>query len=146
MTPRFLSKELPFAFPLEMLPEEVVRGGKGERRSALGCVWLDLSPYPWWEGTHAEQRAQRQKTVPLYWFCVPETPLTLSGPVFSSVKWKLYHPHTLRLWCCVDVDGHVCYSGGKSLALMPDQAWEGLSLLGCMLVRNSPCEPQFLCL
>lgn len=90
LTPSFLSKELPFAFPLEMLPEEVVRGRKGERRSALGgaCVWLDLSPYPW-GGTHAEQGGQRQKTVPLYWFCVPETSLPLSGPVFSSVKWKL---------------------------------------------------------
>ena len=90
LTPRFLSKELPFTFPLEMLPEEVVRGSKGERRSALGgrvCGWICLHTLG--GGTHAEQGGHRQKTVPLYWFCVPETSLPLSGPVFSSVKWKL---------------------------------------------------------
>lgn len=30
LTPSFLSKELPFALPLEMLPEEVVRGRREE--------------------------------------------------------------------------------------------------------------------
>lgn len=89
LTPSFLSKELPFALPLEMLPEEVVRGRREEVYFGGACVWLDLSPYPW-QGVPMLNRGLRDRKLFPFTGSVPlPLLLPLSGPVFSSIKWKL---------------------------------------------------------
>lgn len=54
-----------------------------------------------------------------YWFCTFETSLTLSGP-FQLCMMEIMPP-MLRLWCHIDMEGHIWDMGGKSLALMSDR-------------------------
>lgn len=58
--------------------------------------------------THAEQGAQRQKTVPLYWFCAPPSLAPSLWPSFLIYKMEIIAPtHTeivvpcRREWACL---------------------------------------------